>query len=161
MATHLKSLATFWISSVPNASFYRWNYTNQNWLTIGSSNDYVFALRNVLDGDTGTVSVVAGNACGLSEISSIHLTATALNEAEQDYNIRVYPNPANEKTVLDLDGMAAGTVELRDMSGRLLSVLPVMDSRVEIPLQSYSAGYYMIRIMDGRSVLKVIPLVKQ
>lgn len=154
---------TFWISSVPNASFYRWNYTNKNWLPIGSSNDYVFALRNLQDGDTGTVSVVAGNACGLSGVSRVQVLVqeTALSEAENDHNIRVYPNPANEKTVLDLDGMAADAVELRDMSGRLLLVLPVMDSRVEIPLQNYSAGYYLIRITEGRSVLKTLPLIKQ
>ena len=47
------------------------------------------------------------------------------------------------------------------MSGRLLLVIPVMDSRVEIPLQAYSAGYYLIRIMEGRSVLKTLPLIKQ
>lgn|GEM_PF-6580382 len=154
---------TFWISSVPNASFYRWNYTNKNWLPIGSTNDYVFALRNLQDGDTGTVSVVAGNACGLSGVSRVQVLVqeTALSEAERDHNIRVYPNPANERTVLDLDGMAAEAVELRDMSGRLLLVLPVMDSRVEIPLQSYSAGYYIIRITEGRSVLKTLPLIKQ
>lgn len=152
---------TFWISSVPNASFYRWAYTNQNWLPIGSTNDYVFALRNLLDGDTGTVSVMAGNACGLSSVSRIKVQVTALLEAENDHNIRVYPNPANEKTVLDLDGMAASAVELRDMSGRLLLVLPVTDSRVEIPLQNYSAGYYIIRVTDGRSVLKTLPLIKQ
>ena len=154
---------TFWISSVPNATFYRWSYTNLNWLPIGSTNDYVFALRNLQDGDTGTVSVMAGNACGLSGVSRVQVLVqgTALAEAERDYNIRVYPNPANEKTVLDLDGMAAEAVELRDMSGRLLLVLPVMDSRVEIPLQAYSAGYYLIRIMEGRSVLKTLPLIKQ
>ena len=154
---------TFWISSVPNASFYRWNYTNKNWLPIGSTNDYVFALRNLQDGDTGTVSVVAGNACGLSGVSRVQVLVqeTALSEAEMDHNIRVYPNPANERTVLDLDGMAASAVELRDMSGRLLLVLPVTDSRVEIPLQSYSAGYYIIRITEGRSVLKTLPLIKQ
>lgn len=152
---------TFWISSVPNASFYRWNYTNKNWLPIGSTNDYVFALRNLQDGDTGTVSVVAGNACGLSGVSRVQVQETALSEAERDHNIRVYPNPANERTVLDLDGMAADAVELRDMSGRLLLVLPVTDSRVEIPLQSYSAGYYIIRITEGRSVLKTLPLIKQ
>ena len=142
-------------------SFYRWAYTNQNWLPIGSTNDYVFALRNLLDGDTGTVSVMAGNACGLSSVSRIKVQVTALSEAENDHNISVYPNPANEKTVLDLDGMAASAVELRDMSGRLLLVLPVTDSRVEIPLQSYSAGYYIIRITEGRSVLKTLPLIKQ
>jgi hypothetical protein len=154
---------TFWISSVPNASFYRWNYTNKNWLPIGSTNDYVFALRNLQDGDTGTVSVVAGNACGLSGVSRVQVLVqvTALSEAERDHNIRVYPNPANEKTVLDLDGMAADAIELRDMSGRLLLVLPVTDSRVEIPLQSYSAGYYIIRVTEGRSVLKTLPLIKQ
>ncbi|MBQ2488299.1 MAG: hypothetical protein II525_00610 [Bacteroidales bacterium] len=47
------------------------------------------------------------------------------------------------------------------MSGRLLLVLPVTDSRVEIPLQSYSAGYYIIRVTEGRSVLKTLPLIKQ
>jgi hypothetical protein len=82
-------------------------------------------------------------------------------EAEEEYRILLYPNPANERTVLDLGGMPAKSVSLCDVSGRQLLVLPVADSRVEIPLQQVSAGYYLIRIMDERGVLRTLPLLRQ
>ena len=152
---------TFWISSVPNASFYRWNHTNSDWLAIGSSNDYVYALRNLNEGDTGTVSVVAGNSCGLSSVSRIKVQITDIADAAQKDPIRLYPNPAHDKVVVEIGDNIAEMVELCDLSGRLLMQLPVSDTRMEIPLNSLSAGFYLIRMKSGGAVVKVLSLVKQ
>lgn len=151
---------TFWISSVPNATFYHWNYTNVLWQPIGAKNDYVFALRNVNEGDTGTVMVAAGNACGLSAMSKLTIQNTGIAEASLE-DVRVYPNPATDKVVVELGENSAESIEIRDVAGRLVSLTPVTDSRMEISLNQFSNGYYMIRIMQGKGVLKVLPLVKQ
>lgn len=151
---------TFWISSVPNASFYRWNYTNVLWQPIGAKDDYVFALRNVNEGDTGTVMVAAGNACGLSAMSKLTISPAGIAAASVE-EIRVYPNPAKDKIAVELGDNSAECIEIRDLSGRLLSVVPVTDERMELSLSNLSNGYYMIRIMQGKGVLKVLPLVKQ
>ena len=151
---------TFWISTVPNASFYRWNYTNVLWQPIGAKDDYVFALRNVNEGDTGTVMVAAGNACGLSAVSRLTLQNTSIAETSME-DVRVYPNPAKDKVMVDLGSHSAESIEIRDVTGRLISVVPVSDSRVELSLNQLSDGYYMVRIMQGKGLLKVIPLIKQ
>ena len=152
---------TFWISSVPNASFYRWSYSNPNWLPIGGNTDYVYALHNMLDGDTGTVSVVAGNACGLSAASKISVNVTALFEAEGAESIRLYPNPTSDRLTVETGDSPATRIEFCDMAGRVMFDLPVTDSRTDITLQRFSAGYYIVRVWNGRQIVKVLPLVKR
>lgn len=153
--------STFWISSVPNASFYRWNYTNPLWVSIGAKDDYVLALRNVNEGDTGTVMVAAGNACGLSAVSKLKIQLTDVEEALMAEDVRIYPNPAREKVMVELGDNAADCIEIRDLSGRLVSVYSVSDRTMELSLNQLSNGYYMIRILQGKGVMKVLPLVKQ
>ncbi|MBO4282289.1 MAG: T9SS type A sorting domain-containing protein [Bacteroidales bacterium] len=152
---------TFWISSVPNAYFYKWTYTNPLWQPIGATNDYVFAMRNIQPEDTGTVTVVAGNACGLSSASRVTVEPTAVQEAMEGRQIRLYPNPVPEQFVLETGDAVADGVEVCDVTGRCLLRQPLYGDRTEISMQRFSAGCYLVRVMDGRRVVKALPVVKQ
>lgn len=152
---------TFWISSVPNAYFYRWTYSNPMWQPIGATNDYVFAMRNIQSGDTGTVKVVAGNACGLSAVSQVFVDETAVREVASEGQVRLYPNPMSDQFVLETEDAVADGMELYDMTGRCLMRQPLHGDRTEFSMQRFSPGCYMVRVLDGQRVVKTLPVVKQ
>ncbi len=151
---------TYWISAVPNAFYYEWTYTNENWKPIGVSDDYIFALRNMSDGDTGSVSVQAFNACGVSQLSTLHIGSVGIAEMGNRSEARVYPNPTSDQLYVEAE-VAAERVEVYDLSGRRLHVQSLSDGRTVLSMSDYSAGCYVLKVMTGDQTLKVLKVVRQ
>lgn len=151
---------TFWVSSVPNAFEYQWDYTNSAWRVEGSSNDFVLALRNISEGDTGTVSVKAVNACGVSQISSYTMGAADIAEY-QETNVRAYPNPTDGQLYVETDNMEASSAVLFDITGRELQTVRINGGRTTVIMDSYTPGVYVLQIRSDRELLRVLRVVKQ
>ena len=151
---------TFWVSSVPNASEYVWTYSNSDWRVEGRSNDYVLALRNVQEGDTGTITVKAVNACGVSQLSKLIVGNTGIMDY-QEHHVRVYPNPTNGRLYVETDNMAADNLLLFDISGRELLSVQMTGGKASLSLDSYAPGVYILQIRSDRQLLKAVRVVKQ
>ena len=150
---------TFWISAVPNAHLYEWNFTNSGWRTEGRTNDYVLALRNIQDGDTGTVAVRAVNACGTSQWSEFKIGTTGIASYLSGL-LKVYPNPTNNLLHVETDA-SANLVVLFDVSGRELQRVAVTDGKAELSLESYAPGMYILHVRADRRILQTARVVKQ
>jgi hypothetical protein len=60
----------------------------------------------------------------------------------------VFPNPVSETLVIALNGADKGNVVLSDMSGKVLGVYNVTETR-SISMRNLSAGVYFATFTDG------------
>ncbi len=71
--------------------------------------------------------------------------------------LRLWPNPAARRVVLELDGLVSPgrRLVLRDLAGRQVGAWPLVSSRQEIQRQGLPAGVYWLELRDERRVLAV------
>ncbi len=70
----------------------------------------------------------------------------------QDYKLRLFPNPANDRLVIDWEGDIYEEIEVFDVLGRRVDVMQVMSGRKYLDTSNWEEGVYFIRI--GKSQLK-------
>jgi hypothetical protein len=78
--------------------------------------------------------------------------------------LEVYPNPASTMLFVDLSPWQSATlsVQLIDARGGVLQTLPTNDqSLLELDLQDYPAGLYLIRLNDGGEMVETVRVVKR
>ena len=151
---------TFWISAVPNASTYHWSYTNTAWRVEGRSDDYILALRNMQESDTGTVSVEAVNACGVSQASVLKIGTSGISEMEL-VQARVFPNPTDNQVTVEVNNASVNRVELYDVNGRKLLAQPVVEGKATLSLEPYAPGIYLLRLQADNRLLQTVRVVRK
>ncbi len=122
--------------------------------------DFTFAGNG-----TYTVTLVAGNGCGLDTASfSVTINCLVSTLAPGLSNtILVYPNPTSQRIFLEYqgDGIHAGIVEVTDLSGKVLREYRVAAAsewiKTEMDLGGLASGVYLLRLElgDERAVRKV------
>lgn len=89
----------------------------------------------------------------------------SVNELQEDAGMTLYPQPAGNKATLTLTEAYTGTVRLRiyDLSGKLIKDwedrLPMGRHELNIPLTSFRAGTYLLKITDQEQRSAAIKLV--
>lgn len=79
--------------------------------------------------------------------------ADGVDDYEDSGDIRVSPNPAS--TMMNVEIPAAvgfGTVELYDMTGRLVLTHHVSDSKVCLPVSDLVSGLYMVKVISQNRI---------
>jgi hypothetical protein len=97
-------------------------------------------------------------------IDDLGLTAAGIAQVSPEFQGSLYPNPARAKVTYTLTGTPNGkyTVTLHDMMGRVLNQvyegIPIGKLKLEIDLQSYPAGVYLLDITanEKRQVIKIL-----
>jgi len=63
----------------------------------------------------------------------------------------LYPNPANETLNIDLQNEPLnGKIEIRDLSGRVVTTALLTSSHSVISVSQLSEGLYFVRMEDGK-----------
>jgi PKD repeat protein len=148
------SLSTAGVSSasfVPNASQWVTQSVNLNGYT--AQTNLYFMFRFTSDG---------GNNIYIDDIN-ISGTTIGVDELENNLNFNIYPNPANENTVIDFSLISKQTVDLKvmDVVGREVSTifngtLNTGDYKYNVNEQAkLAAGVYFIKLtVDNRVFTK-------
>lgn len=115
--------------------------------------DYVWTDENgdVVDvsnpgdvpGGAYTVTVTDANDCVASE----DISWTSVNN-HQAQNINVFPNPANNVINFDLSDANARSIQIFDMTGKLVNTVDVRNSFETVNVNSLSNGLYIYKIND-------------
>jgi len=63
-------------------------------------------------------------------------------------NIRIYPNPANDK--IEITGLNNGTIEIINVQGQIVKTLNTLGVKTTIDLTKLSGGVYFIKAMTER-----------
>ena len=91
---------------------------------------------------------------------TIHVDySVGIVEYDPQNAITLYPNPATYQVELKIENndLKAKNIELYDMYGKLLQVIPVVSTNTQIDIGSYSSGIYMIRLNTANgSITKML-----
>jgi hypothetical protein len=98
-----------------------------------------------------------GQAGSILWVDDINIPGwSGMNEIEMSKGVSVFPNPAHDLATITLDNVSeAATVEVFDITGRLISTIPfseaanVVDKKSAIiPTRGMSAGFYSLSVYD-------------
>jgi hypothetical protein len=91
-----------------------------------------------------TVSSTVVDSCSIS--SNLLFCPVGLDDLSEA-NWTIYPNPANQNVNLDLAGLTQGSIEVSDLSGRVVYVLNLNgeQAKTTINTATWANGIYQVR----------------
>jgi hypothetical protein len=102
--------------------------------------------------DNGSYFVVASDLSGCSDTSTcfgiMNIDLDDLSEIE----LAVYPNPTSGIVQIDYKDVLVTSLELVDLSGRLLKQIPLedkLDNTYSLDMSGYSSGVYFIKLWNA------------
>ena len=114
----------------------------------GSNLDLCDATGGGFDGNAGTLGANVTHCSCTSNCS-----ATALNDVIQELNVQVYPNPFNDKLIVESD--ASCNIMLRDVHGKIIySSSNLYAGKTEINLESYANGMYLLEVINDEQRIR-------
>ena len=145
-----KLIVTFTDTSIGEPTAWDWNFGNGE-----SSTDqnpvYTYAAAG-----TYNVTLVVTNAIGESAPVTKQITVTDVGIPNVFAgNITIYPNPAKEMTILEIDGLnTAAQVVITDLTGRTIASynFAATQTKLEINVGGYADGTYLVRIISDKVV---------
>jgi hypothetical protein len=130
---------------------------HMNWGWSGQDNGY-FAVNNLTT--SGNYNPVF-NQEALIGIQPLSVT-TGLNGGPPELSFNVYPNPANNNVVIQMDKPETETtLYLKNILGQTLLYRNIADINTKIDLSAFSSGFYLVELRQGeKSVSKKIIISK-
>jgi len=111
----------------------------------------------------GVYSVVVTDANGCAASSTFVVTSTAgVSSIEAiSEQVSVYPNPANDFVVIEVNGFNIDKVEVYDVLGQIAFSGEPKNSKVEIITTGLEQGVYFVKIyVDGKLITKKMRIIK-
>ncbi len=109
-----------------------------------------------------SVSLFVENICGTDE-TFITVTPDPLGvESVEDGSFTLFPNPANDVVTITTSEVGAGSIQVLDMSGRVVAQVPANagSNTHQIDVNNLAAGSYSVRVTSENKV-EVKPLIIQ
>ncbi len=121
---------------------YQW-YFNGAPVTNATSGIYVA-------GSNGDYYVVAFNSYHCQDTSNhISVTNVGFDEINLNQGVRIYPNPANEKLVIEKSLPGEWHIVLRDLEGRIVTKTVLTESKTLLDITFVESGVYLVQITNG------------
>lgn len=109
----------------------------------------------------GQMDMLLGNyRGGISYYNGDYNGTSGLNEIMQQVKFMLYPNPANQQVTLNADKFGVNAdVHIYDMVGNKIQFLRMTSSRIDLNIESWSNGIYLVQIIsEGKT--QTLKLVK-
>ena len=114
--------------------------------------------------ETTTYYVTVTNGpCEVSSGKTVNVNPVGVEEWG-DGIVSLYPNPTNGIVTLELTPETCSLtseIQLFDIYGKRLQVMPVNNERTEIDLSRYATGVYLLKAVRDGKVMAVGKVVKQ
>jgi len=121
-----------------------------------SSATYLASFNTTITGQVNDVTV-KDSVFYLSTVYDVHVlklstTTTGLNDLEENQNIRVYPNPAQDYLIIEMKEKTEHLmIEIYNGSGQLVKQDNTVAKSIELDLQNLETGVYIIHVTSGSS----------
>lgn len=135
-------------------------------LPIECENQSSVYVRWIMTSDVAVAggTVAAAGASNIDDIIVKGLLITNNNETglNKSFSFNVYPNPSHERTIIHVNNDLSSKVkiEILSLEGRIMYQNEMNSSSLEININSYNSGIYIIKAISGDEVI-VQKLVKQ
>ena len=140
---------TFTNNSTNGASYY-WDFGD------GTNSEQENPTHTYTSNNNFLVTLTTTNSCGSNDYSeTISITDVFVNNiTKQDFII--YPNPAKKTITIEHSELANKTLEILDVSGKLIFTYKPLDSKLVIDIEKWDKGIYFIQI--DHTIRKVVKL---
>lgn len=138
--------------------------TTYMWYSNTSPNVYQGSSIAVSPNATTTFTIVGtdGNGCSGSANAVVTVDAcTGINKfTASNSGVNVFPNPTGGMITVETHNTSVKTVELVDLSGRVLVSTTSSLENVQVNMNSFANGVYYVKIQSG-STTDVVKVVKE
>jgi hypothetical protein len=151
---------TYSVSSVFGATNYLWSVPSSASVVAGQGSSNLIADWGA---NSGNVTVIASNTCGTSGTRVLAVTVIGCKLIGENYtsDFEIYPNPSNGIVHVNSSMEEDFTIELFELSGRLVSVPVFSTDRIQtIDISSISSGMYFIVITNSSGTSEKHKIVK-
>jgi hypothetical protein len=94
-----------------------------------------------------------GSTFWIDSVTTVNSSA-GINEINTNkLNVNVYPDPAKTIVNFTITGETANTIEMYDVTGRILSSYPVRNNLLSVSVLNYNTGLYFYRLLDKSGAL--------
>ncbi|PBQ34672.1 hypothetical protein CNR22_23815 [Sphingobacteriaceae bacterium] len=143
-------------------------------MTAAGAGNYLWTSPTTT-GTAGTILVVNPNFSmiymvtgtdvnGCSDTAMVSLTVskcTGLNQLASRMNgLQIYPNPHNGAFTVDLANGSEKTIQIIDISGRILSTEISSENLVNVRMTEFANGVYYVKVQSNKEV-SVVKVIKQ
>lgn len=102
------------------------------------------SIQVTVDFGSGNISVAAANSCGTSSYSTLYVNLICIGINEIIPGIEgVFPNPFTTQLNLSLE--APDTVEVTDLTGKVVFIQKVSAGNNILDFTGYDTGFYLIK----------------
>ncbi len=122
-----------------------------------SEGDWDEGLRSTvavsdINNDTYTDFLLGNYRGGISVFSENQPIPVSTNEVLDNSAIQIYPNPVSGLLTINTNNGHETVAKLMDIKGRLLINTSSFFEFVQLPVQTLSAGLYILQIQQGRTI---------
>ena len=133
-----------------------WKYMDLT--SLGECHKLIFTLSSNDDSGYG-INVPAYFCIDAFTYYAEENTSSLRNELANEFSINVFPNPANEKTNINIKGLSnKAQITLSDIQGRTLLNDEIFESNYELDLSNMLSGVYFIKI-TSENIVKTQKLI--
>ena len=135
---------------------------NPQWDYLWSTGDATASIT-VSPAETTSYSVTVTDGPCVSEASITVTVVTGVNEWNTT-NLHIYPNPTAGIVNISLSSETCNLnpeIQMFDIYGRRLQMMPVTDEMTQIDLSRYPTGVYMLKVVKDGKVTAIGKVVKE
>lgn len=131
-----------------NASSYVWDFGDGLPLSSLTNPSHLFPESGVFN-----VCLTANNAGGSNTFcQDVDVVNVGLGDASLTSSLQLAPNPTSDLLLVSLDGTNEVTVQVYDVSGRLVLPMQSFRSQTALDLSSLPAGTYQVMVKEGERI---------
>lgn len=136
---------------------YQWLNCDSNYTAIDNATIIVFTPET---SGHYAVAIVEGGICRDTS-DCVEVITVGIEDANLSSEIQLYPNPTNGKVYLQNTFNQVIEYQIYDIYGQLLWKENSHDNSMEIDLTNYPNGLYLIKIYDGKQMIKMGKVIKE
>jgi len=131
------------------------DWSTQEWVTAPCNTAWDVQRIFVIDVfNPDTVVAFKYGVCEPVPLSSLGLPGLGVNDAVNESNLFIYPNPSDGVIYIDLSSFTTeSTIEVLDISGRVVSKLENAVEKTTVNLSGMPSSIYLIRVTNGTNTI--------
>ena len=137
---------TLQVQSVTPGSSFQWVDCNDNFAPIAGENNATFTTQT---SGSYAVEVSLNNCSEISNCFTIN-TSTGINNFNEQYEVKFFPNPTTNDLVISLEGIGFIDILIVDINGKVLMQQSDLIDQDRINLSDYVSGLYFIKIISKK-----------